>query len=165
MLGAKFRLGLFENPYVDPERAIAEIGRPEHKQAALEVARAGMTLLKNEGNILPLLKDAKSIAVIGPNADNMYNQLGDYTAPQRREDVVTILDGIRQKVSSTTKVRYAQGCRIKNPSKEGFAEAIEAARQSDVAVVVVGGSSGARFRNEICRHRRRHPDRRRAARH
>lgn len=145
LLRAKFLLGLFENPYVDEERAPLVIGTAENKQVAREIARQGMILLKNEGAILPLKKTVRSVAVIGPSADNMYNILGDYTAPQAREKIVTILDGVKGAVSPETAVRYALGCRIKHPSREGFAEAIEAARQADVVIAVVGGSSTRDF--------------------
>ena len=87
----------------------------------------------------------KTIAVIGPNADNIYNMLGDYTAPQSESSVVTVLDGIRQKVSNDTHIIYAKGCAVRDSSKSGFQEAIEAARQSDVVVMVMGGSSARDF--------------------
>ena len=80
ILHQKYRLGLFENPYVDPDRAVAVSHTPEHREVALRTAREGIVLLKNENNLLPLRKDLKSIAVIGPNADDAKNQLGDYTA-------------------------------------------------------------------------------------
>ena len=145
VLRAKFRLGLFEKPYVDPKRAQQVIHCPEHIELAREVARQSMVLLKNENHTLPLKKNVKSIAVIGPNAHNVYNQLGDYTAPQAPGKVVTVLEGIKAAVSNDTVVRYAKGCAIRNTSREGFAQAIEAARTSDVAVVVVGGSSARNF--------------------
>ena len=145
VLRAKFRLGLFEKPYVDPKRAQQVIHCPEHIELAREVARQSMVLLKNENHTLPLKKNVKSIAVIGPNAHNVYNQLGDYTAPQAPGKVITVLEGIKAAVSNDTVVRYAKGCAIRNTSREGFAQAIEAARTSDVAVVVVGGSSARNF--------------------
>ena len=95
--------------------------------------------------MLPLNKKMKTIAVIGPNADNIYNMLGDYTAPQSESSVVTVLDGIRQKVSNDTHIIYAKGCAVRDSSKSGFQEAIEAARQSDVVVMVMGGSSAVIF--------------------
>jgi len=145
VLRAKFMLGLFENPYVDEAKAEAVIGTAENRAVALEIARQGMILLKNEKGILPLAKDIPAIAVIGPNADNMYNQLGDYTAPQPREKIITVRDGIKQEVGAGTQIHYAQGCRIKNPSQAGFAEAVAAAKKAKVVVVVVGGSSARDF--------------------
>mgnify|MGYP000659377778 CR=1 FL=1 len=102
-------MGLFENPYVSPEKAGRTVRSRAHKELARQVARKGVVLLKNEG-ILPLSKQLKSIAVIGPNADNMYNQLGDYTAPQERKEITTVLDGIRNTVSASTQVTYVKGC-------------------------------------------------------
>lgn len=88
-----------------------------HKELARQVARKGVVLLKNEG-ILPFLsKQLKSIAVIGPNADNMYNQLGDYTAPQERKEITTVLDGIRNTVSASTQVTYVKGCAIRDTTR------------------------------------------------
>lgn len=145
ILRAKFLLGLFERPYVDPDRAKSIVGAKRHRQLARKIACEAIVLLKNKKSILPLKKDIKSIAVIGPNAYNIYNQLGDYTAPQSGENIVTVLDAIREKVSKSTIVNYAVGCRIKDKSKDGFPEAINAARKSDVAVIVVGGSSARDF--------------------
>ena len=82
--------GIIRNPYVSPEKAGRTVRSRAHKELARQVARKGVVLLKNEG-ILPLSKQLKSIAVIGPNADNMYNQLGDYTAPQERKEITTVL--------------------------------------------------------------------------
>jgi beta-glucosidase len=167
ILKLKFRLGLFETPYVEPENVVKIFTVPEHRNLALEAAHKSMVLLKNEGNILPLSKDIKTIAVIGPNADSPRNILGDYTYPahiglmmmtatmlgsklpeseaqpdQITVPVVTILEGIKAKVSPKTKVLYAGGCDVSGTSKDGFAEAVTAARGADVAVVVVGGKSG-----------------------
>jgi beta-glucosidase len=167
ILKLKFRLGLFETPYVEPENVVKIFTVPEHRKLALEAAHKSLVLLKNEGNILPLSKDIKTIAVIGPNADSPRNILGDYTYPahiglmmmtatmlgsklpeseaqpdQITVPVVTILEGIKAKVSPKTKVLYAGGCDVSGTSKDGFAEAVTAARGADVAVVVVGGKSG-----------------------
>ncbi len=145
VLQAKFELGLFENPYADPARAERVIGSAEHRELARQVARESVVLLRNERNVLPLAKDLGSIAVVGPNADSVYNQLGDYTAPQPAGKVVTVLEGIRRKLGTKTAVRYAKGCAIRGTSTSGFAEALAAVRQSDVAVVVLGGSSARDF--------------------
>ena len=145
ILRVKFLLGLFEKPFADPDRAENVIGCAAHRQLARDVARQGIILLKNDNGILPLRKNIGSVAVIGPNADAIYNQLGDYTAPQRRREVVSVLDGIRMAVSPATRIRYARGCGIKDASRAGFTEAVAAARESEVAVVVVGGSSARDF--------------------
>ena len=145
ILALKFHMGLFDHPFVDerePEQAVAST---EHLELAREVARQSIILLKNKNELLPLNKKMKTIAVIGPNADNIYNMLGDYTAPQSESSVVTVLNGIRQKVSNDTHIIYAKGCAVRDSSKVGFQEAIEAARQSDVVVMVMGGSSARDF--------------------
>jgi beta-glucosidase len=148
ILRLKFEMGLFENPYVEPAQAASVVRREPHKVLAREVARQGTVLLKNEEELLPLPRDVRSIAVIGPNADNIYNQLGDYTAPQDRGNIVTLLDGIRNAVSPHTVVRYARGCAIRDTTQSNIEEAVSIARQSDVILLVVGGSSARDFRTE-----------------
>ena len=143
VLRLKFELGLFDNPYVDPDFAEAEVRKAENVAVARQAARKGVVLLENNG-ILPLNKDMK-VAVIGPNADNMYNQLGDYTAPQPRENIRTVLDGIEAKVGEKN-VTYVKGCAIRDTKDNTIAEAVRAARRADVAVVVVGGSSARDFK-------------------
>ena len=108
ILRAKFRLGLFENPYVDPQAAAAINDAPEHRALAREAARAAIVLLKNEGNVLPLMKEIKSIAVIGPNADVV--KLGGYSGYGMK--TVTILDGIRNELGSATTVYHEKGCDV-----------------------------------------------------
>lgn len=143
VLRLKFELGLFDNPYVDPQAAAAEVRKAENIEVAHQAARKGVVLLENNG-ILPLRKDMK-VAVIGPNADNMYNQLGDYTAPQPRENIRTVLDGIKAKIGEKN-VTYVKGCAIRDTRSNNIAEAVQAARKADVAVVVVGGSSARDFK-------------------
>lgn len=145
ILCLKFRMGLFDHPFVDEKLPAQTVASSEHVELAREVARQSMILLKNENALLPLNKDIKTIAVVGPNADNVYNMLGDYTAPQSEKTVITVLDGIRQKVSANTRIMYAKGCAIRDSSKIGFQEAIEAARQSEVVIMAVGGSSARDF--------------------
>ena len=148
ILRQKFEMGLFEDPYVDPTQAARFVRSDAHKQIAREVARQGIVLLKNENGILPLSREIGSVAVIGPNADNMYNQLGDYTAPQDRKNIVTVLDGIRSAAAPHTVVRYARGCAIRDTTQSNIDEAVEIARASDVVVLVVGGSSARDFKTE-----------------
>jgi beta-glucosidase len=93
---------------------------------SLQAARESIVLLKNDG-VLPLKKDLRSIAVIGPNADDVINQLGDYAPHSVLQEVVTVLGGIRRAVSPQTKVVYARGCDVAKPDKSGFAEAVRAA--------------------------------------
>lgn len=144
VLRMKFEMGLFENPYVDPKKSKKGVRTEEHKQTALDVARQSVTLLKNENNTLPLSKTIK-VAVVGPNADNIYNQLGDYTSPQDEGNVKTILDGIRQKIGAENVV-YAKGCAVRDTTESNIQEAVSAALQSDVVVACVGGSSARDFK-------------------
>lgn len=144
ILRMKFEMGLFENPYVDPKKSKKGVRTEEHKQTALDVARQSVTLLKNENSTLPLPKTVK-VAVVGPNADNIYNQLGDYTSPQDEGNVKTILDGIRQKIGAENVV-YAKGCAVRDTTESNIQEAVSAALQSDVVVACVGGSSARDFK-------------------
>lgn len=148
ILRMKFEMGLFENPYVNPDQAARFVRSEAHKQIAREVARQGIVLLKNNDGLLPLSKEIGSIAVIGPNADNIYNQLGDYTAPQERSNIVTVLDGIKKAVNPRTVVRYAKGCAIRDTTQSDIEAAVRIARRSDVILLVVGGSSARDFKTE-----------------
>jgi beta-glucosidase len=138
ILRQKFALGLFERPYVDPERAAATVHRREHQELTLRAARESIVLLKNERGTLPLRKDLKSIAVIGPNADHARNLLGDYVSHAIPQHIVTVLEGIKGLVPASTRVLYAKGCGVWGTDRSGFAEAVSAAKQADVALVVVG---------------------------
>lgn len=141
ILEQKFRLGLFEDPYVDPEHALKVTHTKESQAVALNVAREGIVLLKNENNILPAQKNIKRIAVIGPNADHKMNQLGDYTADVVLQKAVTVLDGIRAKVSPETSVSYIKGCEIIGDEHNEVSKAREIAKAADLAIVVLGESS------------------------
>lgn len=137
VLELKFRLGLFDHPYADLARAQQVVHSAEHQELALQVAREGIVLLKNENNLLPLRKDLKSIAVIGPNADDGWSQLGDYSPSLVPHKITSILEGIRQKITPSAKVSYSRGCDVIGGTKD-FSQAVEAARKAEVAVVVVG---------------------------
>ena len=138
ILGIKFRLGLFERPYVEPERVSKVIKRKEHIEAALDAARKSIVLLKNEGNLLPLKKNMKTLAVIGPLANNKPDLLGCWACIGDPKDVVTVIEGVKGKVLPKTKILYSKGCEIKGASKEGFEDAVGKAKASDMAVLVVG---------------------------
>ena len=152
-LRAKFLLGLFENPYVDVERAARVTNSSEHRALAAEAARRSITLLKNENNLLPLnLTALKSIAVIGPNAAQVH--LGGYSDDPKRG--VSVLQGIKDKAGDRVKVTYAEGCKITKEGGDWFAdsahlndpaddqkliaEAVSVAKTADVALLVLGGN-------------------------
>lgn len=139
VLRFKYEIGLFDDPY--------KIIKVHGRGGALSwrAAHESVVLLKNDG-ILPLKHDVKSIAVIGPNADNMYNQLGDYTAPQDPDKIVTVLEGIRALANAETKIFYAKGCSIRDTNDADFESAIKAAKSADVTILVVGGSSARDFK-------------------
>jgi beta-glucosidase len=152
MLLWKFKLGLFDDPYVDPEQAERITGCKAHDGIALQAARETITLLKNDGNLLPLdLSKLRSIAVIGPNANRTL--LGGYSGVPKHE--VTVLEGIKARVGDQAKVLYSEGCKItvggswnqdevvpSDPEEDRrqIAEAIEVAKDADVIVLAIGGN-------------------------
>ena len=148
VLRFKYEIGLFDDPYLDVEtfpETSQNSSRETFRETSLQAARESVVLLKNDG-ILPLSHDISSIAVIGPNADNMYNQLGDYTAPQDPDHIVTVLEGIRDRADANTKITYAKGCSIRDTNDADFESAIKAAKSADVTILVVGGSSARDFK-------------------
>lgn len=146
VLRLKFRMGLFENPYVQAETAGEAVNSEEHKEIARRVAREGTVLLKNDG-VLPLSRSVKKVAVVGPNADEMYNYLGDYTAPQERSKVVTVVDAMRAALPDA-EIEYVKGCAVRDTSGSDIEGAVAAAEAADVVVCVVGGSSARDFKTE-----------------
>ena len=144
ILKMKFEMGLFEHPYVDATQAKQLVRSDNNKAVALQVAREVITLLKNQNHVLPLSKN-KKVLVCGPNADNVYNMLGDYTAPQEDGNVKTILAGIRSKLPAS-QVTYVKGCAVRDTTASNIAEAVAAAKEADVVVVAVGGSSARDFK-------------------
>ncbi|HEY64371.1 MAG TPA: glycoside hydrolase family 3 protein [Caldilineae bacterium] len=135
---ARFRLGMFDPPEMVPYAQIPyEVNDcPEHRELALQAARESIVLLKNTDGFLPLSKELKDIAVIGPNADDVPVLLGNYNGTPSK--AVTPLEGIRNKVSSQTTIYYAKGCEVVGDDKSGFAEAVEAAKKADVAILCLG---------------------------
>ena len=138
ILYVKFKLGLFEDPFVDPGYAVSVVNSEEHKLLALQVEREGIVLLRNEKNILPIRKDLKSIAIIGPLADADMDQIGDYIPHNIPQDIVTPLEGIRSKVKSGTKVSFVKGCNVIGSDLNELTKAKDIARKADVAIVVLG---------------------------
>lgn len=153
VLRIKYRLGLFDDPYKysDSLREVQTLLNQEHRQAARKVARESMVLLKNENNMLPLSKDIKSIAVIGPFADDTDNALGNWRAQAIAGSAVSLLSGVKEAVSAKTKVTYSKGCdlvisertffneiKINTTDRSGFSDAIQAARSAEVVLLAIG---------------------------
>jgi beta-glucosidase len=152
MLHWKFQMGLFDDPYVDPDEAHRVVGCDEHRKLALQAARETITLIKNENNLAPLdPAKLKTIAVIGPNANR--SLLGGYSGMPKHN--VTVLDGIKAKVGDRVKVLYSEGCKItvggswqqdevvaSDPveDRKQIAKAVKVARQADVIVLAIGGN-------------------------
>jgi beta-glucosidase len=141
VLEAKSRLGLFERPYADPQRERALILNPAHRAVAREMARNSIVLLKNEGDLLPIKKSVESIAVIGPLADDRNAPLGTWAVVGQATDVVTVLAGIKLRAPDGMMIRHVQGCDVDSDRTDGLPAAVEAARQSDLAILVVGESA------------------------
>jgi beta-glucosidase len=152
MLLWKFKMGLFDDPFVDPDEAERVVGCEAHTALALEAARETITLLKNEGGLAPLdLKKIKSIAVIGPNAGRCL--LGGYSGVPKR--MVSVLEGIKARVGEAVEVHYAEGCKITQPGtwvqdevlpsdpeedRRQIAEAVKVAEKADAIVLCMGGN-------------------------
>lgn len=146
VLRLKFEMGLFEQPYVEVQKTQKKVRSRAHIAVARETAQASIILLENKNQILPLNK-RKRVAVIGPNANHVYNMLGDYTAPQDRTQIKTVLDGVLSKLPSS-QVEYVKGCAIRDTLHTNIDEAVAAAERADVVVAVVGGSSARDFKTD-----------------
>ena len=133
----KFRLGLFERPYTPATTEKERFFRPQSMDIAARLAAESMVLLKNENNVLPLT-DKKKIAVIGPMAKNGWDLLGSWCGHGKDTDVAMLYDGMAAEFAGKAELRYALGCSIQGDNREGFAEALEAARWSDVVVLCLG---------------------------
>ncbi|MBC1763887.1 beta-glucosidase [Listeria seeligeri] len=146
ILQVKFQLGLFENPYV---KEAVSAPSANWKKLNLQAAREGICLLKNEANTLPLKGKQKKLAIVGPNADALYNQLGDYTAPQNQAECVTVLEGLRSIVPKEWELIYEKGSEIREKVTDGILKAEELAEEADAIVLVLGGSSARNFNMEF----------------
>ncbi len=169
VLTAKIDLGVFDHPYVDAGRVVELFSAPEAVDLSRQMAQQSLVLLKNDGALLPLSKSLRKIAVIGPSADSARLMQGDYHYPAHIENMfnpdvspdsptpaqkstlqwtdhlppsVTVLQGIQRLVAPTTEVIYAHGCDILSTDTSGFAKAVAAAQQAEVAILVVGDKSG-----------------------
>lgn len=152
VLSVKFLLGLFEQPFANDPKEYWDHLMEESEHLNLETAKESITLLKNDG-ILPLDQQVKNIAVIGPNAHDVYHLLGDYSAPQTEDRLKkTIVQEIKTEFPQST-VSYAQGCEVRNQEdqEEKLLEAVTLAQNSDVIIAVLGGSSARNFDMEFLR--------------
>ncbi|MCA9896184.1 MAG: glycoside hydrolase family 3 protein, partial [Anaerolineae bacterium] len=168
VLTQKFVQGIFDQPYVDA--SVVEFDTPADRDIAYKLAQKSIVLLRNEGGLLPLSKSLTSLAVIGPNADVVRNIFGDYTYPAHIETLieshtqaalglpapegvtirtlddfipaVSILQGIKDAVGSNTQITFAKGCDVISDSRDGFAAAVEAAKNAEVAIMVMGDKAG-----------------------
>ncbi len=168
-LQKKFELGLFEQPYVDEENALSVYDTDAQRELARKIATQSIVLLKNDNDVLPLSKEIKTLAVIGPNAHSARNLFSDYSHPAHVESLLmlapevtellrldadanglvegsvrapTVLDAIREQVSNETRVLYAKGCSVLDTDRSGFDDAVKIARQADAVVLVVGDKAG-----------------------
>jgi beta-glucosidase len=159
ILGWKLRLGLFESPYVDPDAAASVFDTPEDRALAREAARRSIVLLRNEGGLLPLGSSLRTLAVIGPNADRPLALFGDYhfsnhlalEAPS--VETRTVLEAIRARIGDDVEILASPGCGVEEETRDGFADAVRAARAAEVAIVVLGDHSGALRQGTVGEHR------------
>jgi beta-glucosidase len=144
VLEAKARLGLFADPYrgASAAREQAAMLTAAHRALARRVAQEAMVLLKNEHDLLPVAGTVRQLAIIGPLAASTSEPLGPWAALGQANDVVSVLQGIRERVPQGTTVRYAQGCGITDTSTAGFAQAVAAAKGAQLAVLVLGEAAG-----------------------
>lgn len=142
ILRKKFELGLFDNPYkfCNEEREKQQWNNPEHLKIARDVAKKSIVLLKNENHLLPLKKDVKSIALIGPFVKDKSSNNGFWSYDWKDDStrITSLYEGIQKQVSATTQLFYSKGCNINDENKEGFADAVETAKKADVVIVSVG---------------------------
>ena len=144
ILRKKFELGLFDDPfkYCNPEREQAALNNPEHRKAARDIAAKSIVLLKNENRILPLSKETKTIAFIGPLVKERKQNMGFWSVELPEVDydkhVISQWEGLQNRVGNSAKLLYAKGCEIEGDNKDGFAEAVAVANQADVVILSIG---------------------------
>ncbi|HTD39954.1 MAG TPA: glycoside hydrolase family 3 C-terminal domain-containing protein, partial [Mucilaginibacter sp.] len=140
ILRKKFELGLFDDPYkfINPDREKTSLNRPENVDAARDMARKSMVLLKNDNNLLPLSKNLKTVALIGPLVKAEKELKGFWSLDvDENKGIVSLMEGMKNHAEHT-KFIYAQGCGITDMSRDGFADAITAAKNADVVVMAMG---------------------------
>lgn len=141
ILKLKFELGLFENPYTDPQQ-FPEILNSNHKAVAQKIATQSLVLLKNENTVLPVSRKIKSVAVIGPLADSPHDQMGTWVFDGEKKHSVTPLQAIRDLYGNKIKINFAKGLEISRTTEtSGFADAVTAAENSDIVLLFLGEES------------------------
>jgi beta-glucosidase len=140
ILRIKFRLGLFDKPYTNEAQEPNVVFSHANVAAARELAARSLVLLKNDRDLLPLSKNVHAIALLGPLADSQVDMLGSWNGDGRSADAVTLLQGLKAKLPQA-KINYAKGCEINGDSSDGFAAAVRAAKDSEVAIIAVGESA------------------------
>lgn len=140
ILRKKFELGLFDDPYrfSNESRQEKELNSPQNRKDALVMAEKSMVLLKNENQVLPLSKSLKKIAVIGPLGKSEKDMQGFWSIQWQNDNLVSLYQGLKNKVGDKTELLYAKGCEIDGTSTASFAEAIETAKQADVVIMAIG---------------------------
>jgi beta-glucosidase len=141
ILRIKYRLGLFDKPYIDESLEAKTLLTPEHRKAAREIAAKSFVLLKNDNQTLPLRKNIKELAIIGGLADSKEDVLGSWNGDGKVPDAVTMLEGVKNKLGTGTKIRYVKGCDAKCEDTTEFEKAVDAAKDSDFTILVVGESA------------------------
>ena len=142
ILRVKFRLGLFDNPYVDEVEEKDRYLKAEDVAVARQLAAESMVLLKNEKQVLPLKSSVKNIAVIGPMAKDSKNMMGSWDGRGVPEDVETLFDGLTKEFNGRATLHYEKGCDFDGEDTSGFSKARQAAQKSDVVIVFLGEKKG-----------------------
>ncbi|MCY7374541.1 MAG: glycoside hydrolase family 3 C-terminal domain-containing protein [Pyrinomonadaceae bacterium] len=138
VLRTKYKLGLFDKPFADANLEKQVVFNAEHRKFAREVAAESFVLLKNERETLPINKRTKEIAVVGSLANDKKNMNGNWTGDGRPEDPITVIEGLKNKLGNGIKIRYEPGCDTKCEDTSGFAKAVDAAKDSDFTILVIG---------------------------
>lgn len=143
VLELKYELGLFDNPYLDEDKELTQVTLEEYPQK-LELAEQSAVLLKNNG-VLPIYQNKPiKIAVIGPNANSVYNQIGDYSPPVDEDKAINFLQGIKSLAKSSTEIIFEEGCSSTGKAEDDHKKikrAVEAAKSADILILAIGGSS------------------------
>lgn len=151
VLEFKYELGLFDNPYLDESKDVKQFTLKEYSEK-LELAVQSAVLLKNNGALPVCQNKPMTIAVIGPNANSIYNQIGDYSPPVDEKEAINFLQGLKMLAEPETNIVFEEGCSLSGQSKsdhEKIKKAVETAKKADVIILAVGGSSNRFFQKEF----------------